>query len=134
MHSWLVLSQSDPRPLYLQIKGQIQRRVAAGDLPPGAELPSIRQLAAELAVSVITIKRAYLELEREGTICTRQGKGSFISEQPDVAKRIAQGELTGYLEQAVELGKLFELSKTELQRRLAEIYEKQSSRSQERLS
>ncbi len=74
IHSWITISLADPRALYLQVIEQIKRRVAVGDLPPGAELPSIRQLAAELKISVITIKRAYLELEREGVILTRQGK------------------------------------------------------------
>lgn len=123
-HSWITISQSDPRPLYLQVIEQIQRRVAVGDLPSGTELPSIRQLAADLAVSVITIKRAYLELEREGTITTRQGKGSVVSDQPGLQTAIAQRELQEHLEQAVQFGTLLGLSKTELQRRLVDAYEK----------
>ncbi len=123
-HSWITISQSDPRPLYLQIIEQIQRRVAVGDLSPGTELPSIRQLAADLAISVITIKRAYLELEREGTITTRQGKGSFVSQQPGLPTSLAQRELAERLTQAAELGVLLGLSKTEMQRRLADAYEK----------
>ena len=122
-HSWLTLSQSYPRALYLQLIEQIQRRVAVGDLPPGTELPSIRQLAAELSVSVITIKRAYLELEREGTITTRQGKGSVVADKPGLQSSIAQRELDGHLNQAVQLGGLLGLSKTEMQRRIAEAYE-----------
>jgi len=125
-HSWITISQSDSRPLYLQIIEQIQRRVAVGDLTPGTELPSIRQLAADLAISVITIKRAYLELEREGTITTRQGKGSFVSQQPGLPATLAQRELTERLMQAAELGVLLGLSKTEMQRRLADAYEKLS--------
>jgi GntR family transcriptional regulator len=122
-HSWITISQSDPRPLYLQVIEQIQRRVAVGDLPPGTELPSIRQLAADLAVSVITIKRAYLELEREGTITTRHGKGSVVSEQPDLPSNLAESELENHLDQAADLGQLLGLSKTELQRRLADAFE-----------
>ena len=61
--------------MYLQIMDQVRRRVAVGDWPPGQELPSIRALAASIQVSVITVKRAYLELEREGVIVTRQGRG-----------------------------------------------------------
>ncbi len=74
MHSWLTISLSDPRALYLQIIEQVKRRVAVGDLTPGTEIPSIRELAADLKVSVITIKRAYLELEREGVIVTGKAK------------------------------------------------------------
>lgn len=123
-HSWITISQTDPRPLYLQVIEQIQRRVAVGDLPPGTELPSIRQLAADLAVSVITIKRAYLELERDGTITTRQGKGSVVSEQPGLPVSLAERELAERLAEAVDLGHLLGLSKTEMQRRLVEAYEK----------
>ena len=125
-HSWITISQSDPRPLYLQVIEQIQRRVAVGDLPPGTELPSIRQLAADLAVSVITIKRAYLELEREGTITTRQGKGSVVSRQPELPSLLAVRELNEHLEQVAELSQLLGISRTELKRRLAEAYEKSS--------
>ncbi len=103
----------------------MKRRVAVGDLPPGTELPSIRQLAADLAVSVITIKRAYLELEREGVSVTRQGKGSVsvIADKPGLQASIQEGELRGHLEQAVDLGLLMGLSKTEMQRRIAEVHE-----------
>ena len=79
MHSDLVISQSDGRPMYLQIMEQVKQRVAVGDWAPGDEIPSIRQLAMALRVSVITIKRAYLELEREGVIVTQHGKGSIIA-------------------------------------------------------
>src|SRR5580698_10299065 len=76
MHSDIVISQSDGRPMYLQIMEQIKQRIAMGEWAPGSEIPSIRQLAVALRVSVITIKRAYLELEREGAIVTQHGKGS----------------------------------------------------------
>jgi GntR family transcriptional regulator len=117
-HSWIVISQADSRPLYLQIIEQIQRRISVGDLPAGTELPSIRQLAADLQVSVITVKRAYLELERAGVIATRHGKGSFVSNEPTVQPRIQERELDAHLAQAAELGVLLGLSKTELQKRL----------------
>jgi GntR family transcriptional regulator len=122
-HSWITLSQSDPRALYLQVIEQIQRRVAVGNLPPGTELPSIRQLAADLSVSVITIKRAYLELERDGTITTRQGKGSIVSDTPGLSTSIAERELESHLNDAAQLGSLLGLSKREMQRRMAEAYE-----------
>jgi GntR family transcriptional regulator len=123
-HSWITLAQSDPRPLYLQVIEQIQRRVAVGDLSPGTELPSIRQLAAELQVSVITIKRAYLELERDGVILTRQGRGSVIADRPGLQSSIQVQEMQSHLHQAVALGQLLGLSKTEMQKRISETYEK----------
>ena len=60
MHSDILISQSDGRPMYLQIMEQIKQRVAVGEWAPGEEIPSIRQLAVSLSVSVITVKRAYL--------------------------------------------------------------------------
>ncbi len=117
-HSWIVISQTDPRPLYLQVMEQVRRRVAVGDLPAGTELPSIRQLASELQVSVITIKRAYLELERDGVITTRQGKGSVVADRPDLQATIHVRELESHLAIAADLGSLLGLSKAELQKRL----------------
>lgn len=123
-HSWITISLSDPRPLYLQVIEQVKRRVAVGDLPPGTELPSIRELAASLKISVITIKRAYLELEREEVIVTRQGKGSVIADRPGLQASIQEAELRGHLEQVASLGLLLGMTKTEMQRRIAEVYER----------
>ena len=66
MYSDVVISQADRRPMYLQIMEQVRRRIAVGDWAAGHEIPSIRALAASVQVSVITVKRAYLELERAG--------------------------------------------------------------------
>ncbi len=123
MHSWITISLADPRPLYLQVIEQVKRRVAVGDLPPGTDLPSIRELAAGLKVSVITIKRAYLELERDGVITTRQGKGSVVADRPGLQASIQEVELRDHLKQAVSLGLLLGKTKTEMQRRIAEVYE-----------
>lgn len=128
MRSWIVISQADPRPLYLQVIEQVRRRVAVGDLPPGTELPSIRELAAALKVSVITIKRAYMELERDGVISTQQGKGSVVSEQPGLQSLLQAEEMRDHLQQAVSLGLLLGICKTEMQRRIAEIYEQSQPR------
>ena len=67
--------------LYQQIVDRIKREIAEGRLPAGAALPSFRQFAEELLVSVITVKRAYEELEREGIIFRRQGLGTFVAER-----------------------------------------------------
>jgi GntR family transcriptional regulator len=122
-HSWLSLSQGDARPFYIQVIQQIKQRVAVGDLAPGTELPSIRQLAADLRVSVITIKRAYLELEREGVIETRQGKGSVVAARSGLTASIQQAELREHLQQAAKLGRLLGHSKTEMQRQISEAFE-----------
>ena len=74
------ISPAAEGPLYEQIVAGVKREVAAGRLQPGAVLPSVRALAAELLVSVITVKRAYEELERGGILFSRQGLGTFIAD------------------------------------------------------
>ena len=118
MHSALSISHADPRPMYLQIMEQIRQRVAIGDWPAGHELPSIRTLAVDTQVSVITVKRAYLELEHEGLIVTRHGKGSFVSDNVDLATSQRHDQLTEHLRAAAESGRQLGLSATELEKRL----------------
>lgn len=77
----IVISNSSPEPLYEQIANQIKNQIIMGELEAGENLPSIRNLAKDLRISVITTKRAYEELEREGFIETVAGKGSFIAGQ-----------------------------------------------------
>lgn len=120
MHSELLISQADPRPMYVQIVEQIRRRIAVGDWPPGYELPSIRALAAATRVSVITVKRAYYELERDGVIVTRQGKGSFVAEGADLSTRLRLNELDAHLTAAAELGQALGLPAEALEARLRE--------------
>jgi GntR family transcriptional regulator len=124
MHSNFPISQADPRPMYVQIKEQIRRRIAVGDWPPGYELPSIRVLAADTRVSVITVKRAYSDLEREGVIVTRQGKGSFVAERADLSIRLRFDELDGHLTAAADLGRALGLSAEALESRLRATVEK----------
>jgi GntR family transcriptional regulator len=118
MHSGLNISQADARPMYLQIMEQIRQRVAVGDWPPGKELPSIRALAADLRVSVITVKRAYLDLESEGVIVTRHGKGSFIAEAARLATDLTVQELDQHLVAAADLGRRLGLDENALAERL----------------
>jgi len=73
------LSAAGPGTLYQQIVDGLKREVSEGRLRPGQPLPSFRQLAEDLLVSVITVKRAYEELEREGIIFRRQGLGTFVA-------------------------------------------------------
>jgi GntR family transcriptional regulator len=73
------LSPAAPGPLYQQIVDGLKAEIAQGRLNPGAALPSFRALAEELLVSVITVKRAYEDLEREGIIYRKQGLGTFVS-------------------------------------------------------
>ena len=118
MNGDFVISQSDKRPMYFQIMEQIKQRIAAGDWTEGQAIPSIRQLAVEFQVSVITVKRAYLELEREGVIVTHQGKGSLVAANPDLGTRIREQELEQHLEQAARIGTQLGLHSGDLESRL----------------
>lgn len=120
MEGSFVISQSDKRPIYLQIMEQIKRRIAVGDWSEGQLIPSIRQLAVDLQVSVITVKRAYLELEREGVIVTQQGKGSHVAASPGLGLRLQEQELKNHLEQAIRLASLLGIQPQELESRLRE--------------
>ena len=76
----IILSNSSDKPIYEQIASQVKAQILSGALASGAKLPSIRALASDLGVSVITTKRAYADLEQLGFICTVQGKGCFVAE------------------------------------------------------
>jgi len=77
----IIISNSSPDPIYEQVTKQIKALILKGELEPGEALPSIRSLARELHISVITSKRAYEELERDGFIETVPGRGSFVARQ-----------------------------------------------------
>ena len=114
------ISQSDKRPIYLQIIEQIKQRIAVGDWEEGQPIPSIRQLAVNLQISVITVKRAYLELEREGVIVTQQGKGSRVAATPNLGTRLREQELERHLEEATRLAAVLGMRPKELEHRLRE--------------
>ena len=95
--------------MYQQIMEQITQRIAVGDWPPGTPLPSVRELAVDIKVSVITVKRAYLELARDGTIVTQQGKGSWVGDAINL-KRMQREELRQHLERAGKLAKSLGIS------------------------
>lgn len=83
------ISASAPGPLYEQIVSALKREISEGRLAPGTALPSFRGLAEELLVSVITVKRAYEELERDGIIYRRQGLGTFVADlAPDRSREV----------------------------------------------
>jgi len=119
-----VISQTDKRPMYLQIMEQMKQRIAVGDWAAGQPIPSIRQLAVEIGVSVITVKRAYLELEREGVIVTRQGKGCFVASDSAIGSRLREQEVAQHLEQAVRSAALMGISPKNLEKRIRAIYDR----------
>lgn len=91
----VIISAASSKPIYEQIKTQIKQQIFSGELKGGELLPSIRFLAKELKISVITIKRAYDDLEREGFLYTYTGKGSFVAEKDGVLLRAARLEYIG---------------------------------------
>ncbi|MBL0179376.1 MAG: GntR family transcriptional regulator [Gemmatimonadetes bacterium] len=105
--------------MYLQIIEQVRQRIALGDWPAGFPLPSIRELSAELRVSVITVKRAYLELGRDGVIVTRQDR-SVVAECPDLSDRLFEAQLQPLLDALAHLAVRNHLPIEALRARLAE--------------
>ena len=111
----IIISNSSGQPIYEQICRQIKGAIAAGKLKSGEPLPSIRVLARDLRISVITTKRAYEELERDGFIQTVAGKGSFVAQQNlELAKESNLREIERHLQAALELGRQIELPVEEL--------------------
>lgn len=94
----------DPRPIYEQIKDNLRRLIVSGILAADSKIPSVRELASELAINPSTIQRAYRELEAEGYICSVPGKGSFVCAR-DEADLARQAELLSKFDELVtELG------------------------------
>ncbi len=77
---FVVVSPMNPDPMYKQVADQIKDAIASGQLKPDEKLPSIREMSTELKISIITIKRAYSDLENENYIYTRPGIGSFVAD------------------------------------------------------
>lgn len=112
----IIISNAGGQPIYEQICRQIKGAIASGRLKPGEPLPSIRALARDLRISVITTKRAYEELERDGFICTVAGKGSFVAQQDvELARESSLREIELHLQSALELSRQIELPINELQ-------------------
>ena len=99
----IYLSNSSGVPIYAQITDQIRAKIFAGELKEGDALPSIRLLAKELRISVITTKRAYEDLEQAGLIVTQPGRGSFVAAQnPEIHREEALRNVERHLTDAIE--------------------------------
>jgi GntR family transcriptional regulator len=115
------ISAAAPGPLYQQVVDGIRREVAAGRLAPGTALPSFRVLAENLLVSLITVRRAYEELEREGVIYRRQGLGTFIAENgADHTRANERDSARDALRVAIKAGRQGGLSDSEITHMLRE--------------
>jgi GntR family transcriptional regulator len=114
--------------LYQQIVDGIKREISEGRLVPGAPLPSFRGLAEELLVSVITVKRAYEELERDGIIYRRQGLGTFVADTADLRSReVKKQRAVDLLREALREAREAGLSTTDVVRLLRTIIDKEGA-------
>ena len=119
----IIISNSGGVPIYDQITRQMKGLILRGELKEGEALPSMRLLAKELRISVITTKRAYEELEREGFINTVPGKGCFVAPQnPELAREDALRRAEEHLSQAVDVAKTAGHTLSELTETLNLLY------------
>ena len=114
MPTELLLSPHSATPMYAQIVEQVVAKVMTGEWKAGDALPSIRELAGNSQVSVITVKRAYLELERAGVIVTRQGKGSFVADTLEATQALANEEFQLQLKGLLDAARKLALSPREI--------------------
>lgn len=120
----IIITNNSDKPIYDQIKEQIKGMILGGELKEGDALPSMRLLAKELRISIITTKRAYEELEREGYIESYTGKGSFVKGiNHEVVREGVFYEIEELFETAVGKARLAKLSYEEIEKRLRLLYE-----------
>jgi len=120
----ILISNQSELPIYAQIKEQIKEQILNGQIQEGTELPSIRKLAKELGVSVITTTRAYNDLEEEGFITSMQGKGSMVlSKENELLKEKYLLRIEDGMEIAVETAKRIGMKEEELVDLLHKLWE-----------
>ncbi|AVK97768.1 GntR family transcriptional regulator [Lysinibacillus sphaericus] len=105
----IIISNSSKEPIYEQITNQMKSSILAGELQEGAAIPSMRKLAQDLQISVITTKRAYEELEKAGFIYSIVGKGSFVAEQNlevirEKKQKVIEEQLSAVITNSKEIG------------------------------
>lgn len=123
----IIISNSSGVALYEQIEEQIKSQIITGELAEGDALPSMRILAKELKISIITTKRAYDDLERDGFIYSVTGKGSFVKGiNSDIVKENMMFAIQELLESAVDKAVIGKISIEELQEMLQLLYEEKS--------
>ncbi|KOS26089.1 GntR family transcriptional regulator [Bacillus anthracis] len=120
----ITITNTSKEPIYEQIRKQIKKLILKGDLKQGDQLPSMRKLAKELQISIITTKRAYEELEKEGYIETVAGKGTYVSRKNnELLKEQRLRLLESKAEEIVNESKALQLSLEDLQQMIACLYE-----------
>ena len=111
----IIISNSSPIPIYEQIKNAIISQIMNDELASGESLPSIRNLASDIKISVMTIKKAYDELEEEGYLKVVHGKGTFVApKNKELAKEQAQKEIENYIEKIVDISNRYNIDKKDI--------------------
>lgn len=120
----IIISNNSDIPIYQQLKNQIKEAILVGEIKDGELLPSIRNLANETRVSVLTTRRAYDELESEGFIKTVQGKGSYaISDNMELLKETRLRQVEEKLLEAYQIGKAIGVTKEDMQSMMDILFE-----------
>ncbi|AFM41956.1 putative transcriptional regulator [Desulfosporosinus acidiphilus SJ4] len=101
-------------PIYIQLKEAIKLAIATGKFLPGSQLPTVRQLAVQLKINANTVSRVYLELESEGVLASRQGKGTFVKERPEIDTNMKENTLNDLLDDLIIKVSALGFSSTEL--------------------
>lgn len=111
----IIISNSTSTPIYEQIKSQMISQIMSGELQEGDMIPSIRSLAQDIKISVMTIKKAYDELEQDGYIESVQGKGTFVSaKNTELVREQANKEIEKHMFKILEISKQFHIEKQEI--------------------
>ncbi|VXB86227.1 GntR family transcriptional regulator [Citricoccus sp. K5] len=119
----VVVSTSSSTPIYEQIKGQVRSSILSGEVQAGQALPSLRQLAADLRVSIITVTRAYNDLAAEGLVKSEHGRGFVVLEvEPGIARAALQERVDDVLRELRIAARHARLSKTDIHHRLDETW------------
>lgn len=111
----IIISNSSYIPIFEQIKNAIIDEIMNDNIKCDELLPSIRTLASDLRISVLTVKKAYDELEKEGYIITKQGKGSFVAPKNiELTREEKQKEIENYISKIVEISKCYDINKKDI--------------------
>lgn len=122
----IIISNSSNVPLYEQVKEQIKNKIVSNELKAGEVLPSIRNLAKDLRISVITTKSAYEELEKEGYVETIPGKGTYVANKnTELIKEEQLQKIEGLIDTAVSIAKISGISKEDMKEMLDILYEEE---------
>ncbi len=122
----IIISNSTSKPIYEQITSQIKQMIMSGELKSGESIPSMRSLAKSLHISVITVQKAYEDLQKDGFIETTVGRGSFVrADNKEYIQEEKQREIESYLQKAIELSKENGISLSKLIELLNIFYEEE---------